>query len=320
MARLLLGALSGAGTRGRLSILIYHRVHAVADPMFPSEPDAARFETLVARLRQRFNVLPLDDAVARLQGGHLPSRALALTLDDGYADNLEVAAPILERHGVPATIFVATAYLHGRCMWNDIVIEACRTTTKRELDLGFAGLDICAVGDIGQRRTLADRLIDKLKYVTLDERDAAAARVARAAEVEPARNRMMTPAGVRALAGYGIAVGAHTCRHPILAETSDAVAWQEIAESRRVLEEIVGKPVTLFAYPNGKPGRDYRAQHVRMVREAGFTAAVSTAPGASSRASDVYQLPRFTPWRDSPMRFDLLMMQNLRRGMEPRAV
>lgn len=319
IARLVLDALSGAGARGRLSILIYHRVHAATDPMFPGEPDAARFDALVAHVKRRYNVLPLADAVARLRAGNLPARALAVTLDDGYADNLAVAAPILQRHGVPATVFVATAYLDGRCMWNDVVIEACRTTTKREIDLGFAGLGVCAVGDVAQRRELADGLVARLKYLTLDERDAAAAKVAAAAGTAPVRGLMLPPAGVRALAGYGIAVGAHTCRHPILAETPDALAWQEITESRRVLQEITGNPVPLFAYPNGKPERDYRAQHVRMVREAGFAAAVSTAPGASSRASDIYQLPRFTPWRDSPMRFDLLMMQNLRRGAELRA-
>jgi len=320
LASFLLDALSGAGDRGRLSILIYHRVLAAADPMFPGEPDAARFAAMVAHVKQRFHVLPLDDAIARLRSGTLPSRALALTLDDGYADNLDVAAPILRRHGVPATVFVATAYLDGRCMWNDVVIEACRTTTRAEVDLEFAGLGRRGVGGIAERRALADDLLGKLKYLTLDERDAAAARVAEAAGTEPARGLMMSPAGVRDLARYGVAVGAHTCRHPILAETPDADAWREITDSRRVLEEITGKPVPLFAYPNGKPERDYRAQHVRMVREAGFAAAVSTAPGAASPASDVFQLPRFTPWRDSPMRFDLLMMQNLRRGPELRAV
>jgi hypothetical protein len=76
---------------------------------------------------------------------------------------------------------------------------------------------------------------------------------------------------------------------------------------------MIGKSVTLFAYPNGRPGIDYGPDHVRMVREAGFTAAFSTAWGAADSASDRWQLPRFTPWTRQPRKFDLLMMRNYGR-------
>ena len=75
----------------------------------------------------------------------------------------------------------------------------------------------------------------------------------------------------------------------------------------------------LFAYPNGKPGDDYGAEHVRMVHEARFRAAFSTAWGAASRASDVLQLPRFMPWTREPLKFDLLMLRNLRQRFEQKA-
>jgi len=117
----------------------------------------------------------------------------------------------------------------------------------------------------------------------------------------------------------GLDVGAHTVRHPILAELSAEDAWSEIAESKRELEALLQRPVTLFAYPNGKPGSDYRGEHVRMVKEAGYTAAVSTAWGAATRDSDVLQLPRFTPWSRNPLKFDLMMLRNLRAGAEQRA-
>src|SRR5690349_18308208 len=119
---------SGGKRDARLSILIFHRVHAATDPLFPGEPDARSFDSLLAHIASRFRVMPLAQAARALREGTLPSRALAITFDDGYADNLAVAAPILRRHGMSATVFVASGYLDGGWMFNDIVIEAVRAT------------------------------------------------------------------------------------------------------------------------------------------------------------------------------------------------
>jgi len=95
-----------------------------------------------------------------------------------------------------------------------------------------------------------------------------------------------------------------------------ADARREINQSRECLAAILNEPVSLFAYPNGKPGQDYAAEHVRMVRDAGFAAAVSTAWGVASRDSDSFQLPRFTPWDRQPVRFALRLLIN-RRNPRP---
>jgi peptidoglycan/xylan/chitin deacetylase (PgdA/CDA1 family) len=88
-------------------------------------------------------------------------------------------------------------------------------------------------------------------------------------------------------------------------------ARAEIAQGKEMLEEIVHAPVRLFAYPNGKPGQDYLSGHVTMLKYLGFDAAVSTAHGAARRGSDLYQLPRFTPWGRGLVRFTLQMAQNM---------
>jgi peptidoglycan/xylan/chitin deacetylase (PgdA/CDA1 family) len=106
-------------------------------------------------------------------------------------------------------------------------------------------------------------------------------------------------------------VGAHTSSHPILARIEPAAARREIADGRDALESIVGQRVTLFAYPNGKPHADYTATHVRLVRELGFTAAVSTAPGAATASHGVHELPRFTPWGATPARWSLGLATNM---------
>ena len=102
--RPLLELLSPAGARGRLSILIFHRVHPQLDPMFPGEMHAATFRERMGWIREWFNVLPLDDAVTALSRGMLPSRALAITFDDGYADNFTVALPILKQSRIAGDV------------------------------------------------------------------------------------------------------------------------------------------------------------------------------------------------------------------------
>ena len=128
MIKPLLTLLSPAGRRARLSVLIFHRVLPRPDPLFPGVIDAAGFDAICRWVKGWFNVLALDDAARRLRDGSLPERALAITFDDGYADNHDVALPILLRHGLPATFFIATGFLDGGRMWNDTVIESIRRT------------------------------------------------------------------------------------------------------------------------------------------------------------------------------------------------
>ena len=116
--------LSPGGAQARLSILIFHRVLPGPDPLQPDVPEAQRFEQILRWVARWFQVLPLDEAVARLAARTLPARAVAITFDDGYADNATVALPVLKRVGFPATFFIATSFLDGGRMWNDTVIES----------------------------------------------------------------------------------------------------------------------------------------------------------------------------------------------------
>lgn len=307
-------ALALAG-RGRLPILIFHRVLGEPDAMLPGEPSGKQFDRLLTHIEARFNVLPLAHAARCLFDGTLPARALAITFDDGYANNLAIAAPILKRHGMPATLFIATGYLDGRCMWNDLVIEALRATTRDTLDLTPLALGSHTLATADARRAAIEAVLREVKPRAPDERDRVAREILARAGVSPPKELMLTRASVRALGAWGLDVGAHTVDHPILARTPADAAWREIRESRRELEDIVGAPVTLFAYPNGRPGDDYADEHVAMVRESGFAFAVSTAPGAASRQSDPLQLPRFTPWTRQPLKFDLLMLRNLQHPL-----
>lgn len=304
--------LSPAGDKGRLSILIWHRVLPAPDPMFPGEMHRRRFETVLKRLARWANVLPLPEAVERLKEGTLPERAVAITFDDGYADNFTVAAPLLQRYRMPATFFIATDYLDGGCMWNDRLIESIRRSPLTMLTAGaFGSYDISSWL---ARRETAEFLLDQIKYLEPAEREEAVRVVARAAYIDYPEDLMMRRDEVRSLQGMGMTLGAHTCSHPILSRLPDDLARKEIASGRSDLEAIINARVGLFAYPNGKPGRDYEAKHVQMIYEMGFDAAVSTAWGASRHGDDVFQLRRFSPWDTGRTRFGLRMMQNLMSG------
>ncbi len=323
MLRPLLRLASPGGTNARLSTLIFHRVLPRPDPLFPEEMDAARFAQVCGWLAAWFNVLPLDAAVRRLDEGSLPPRALAITFDDGYADNHDVALPILARHRLPATFFVATGFLDGGRMWNDTVIESIRHCDRPRLDLaalGIDGLGTQPLGDAAARRAAIDRVLKAIKYRPIDERLALTRRLAALAGVRPSDHLMMRSEQVRALHRAGMQIGAHTVSHPILAKLPDDLARAEIFHSKQRLESLLDAPVPLFAYPNGKPGEDYDARSVAIARAAGFSAAVTTAKGVADQRTDRFQLPRFTPWDRSRSRFGARMVDNLWRGKRPEVV
>lgn len=307
----LLAVASPSGPSARLSVLIFHRVLAEADAIFPSEFYAARFDRVLGWLKAAFNVLPLDEAVVRARNGTLPARAVAITFDDGYADNCEVALPLLRKHGLSATFFIATSFLDGGRMWNDSVIAAVRNCPTTMLDLSDLGLGKWSVATVPEKRQAIGSLLKQLKYRPNGERLASVDALGFIAGAPLPDDLMMTSDQVRSLRSSGMVIGAHTCSHPILSSLHLDDARREINESKRFLEQLLGERIGLFAYPNGKPGKDYLAEHVEVVREAGFDAAVSTAWGALDRSVDFFQIPRFTPWDQTQLRFDVRMLRNL---------
>lgn len=306
-ATALLSLVAPGGARG-LSVLVYHRVLAAPDPLFPAQMDAARFAQHLDVLGEFFDVMPLPEAVARLRSGRLPRRAACITFDDGYADNATVALPLLRERGMHATFFIAAGFIDGGRMWNDTVIESVRRTPLAVLDATFAGIAELACTDMEQKRHAAEFLVGALKYLPIHERAELVNRIARDSRAQLPQDLMMSSRQVRELHSAGMELGAHTVNHPILATLPAAAARAEIASGRDMLEGMAGGRAALFAYPNGKPGQDYLPEHVAMVQALGFDGAFTTAWGRDS--ADPYQLPRFTPWDLSPRRFALRLARN----------
>ncbi len=301
---------SPGGRWGRLTILAYHRVLPRPDPLRADDCDAESFAWQMQLLAAHFNVLSLTEAIERLRQDRLPPRAVCVTFDDGYLDNVENATPVLLEQHIRATFFVSTGFLEGGCMWNDTVIEAVRQAPGPVLDLSACGLDVRPVVSEDDRRHTVQAVLSAIKYLNPVDRAERVERILAAAGAKRPRDLMMRPEHIQRLARSGMEIGAHTVSHPILARLDRAAARAEIADGKEKLEGIIGSPVRLFAYPNGVPNRDYTSEHVQLVKESGFLAAVTTAPGAARVASDYLQLPRFAPWDRRPGRFVWRLLQN----------
>jgi len=308
----------GATHSGGL-ILLYHRVVDL-----PTDPQrlAVRpmhFEAQLAVLLRTGVVLPLVELVERAAEGTLPAGAVAITFDDGYADNVHVAKPMLARWDAPAMVFVTTRDGSEPFWWDRLAamllmpgrlprrIELALGQERVAFDLGDdAALSAAAFsqrrgwhvecdGVRTPRQAMYEDLCRRLRPMDAERRAAVLHQLAEAVQYRPvdvATCATMDDAQLRALvAGGVIEVGAHTVSHPVLAMLSAEEQRREIAESKRRLEAIVGRAVAAFSYPYGTR-RDFDADSVRLVREAGFACACANVPGRVDRQVDVFRLPR----------------------------
>ena len=290
-------------------ILIFHRVMKQPDPLMPSEFTGPKFAQLLDFLKARFTVLTLGEAWQALQAGTLPPRSISITFDDGYQDNYTEARALLVERGLPATFFIATAFLDGGRMWNDTILEVIRRLPDGHHDLTDLGLGAIDLGGTASRAAAAEKTIYAVMFKPQAERQAIVDALAERVDGLP-DNLMMTSEQVKAMHAEGMEIGGHTRTHPILKVLDDDVAFAEIRDGKSDLEAILQEPVRVFAYPNGKYDRDFGEEHQKMVEELEFDLAVSTNRGVSRVDSDAYRLPRFTPWKPPGTGFSIDLLRN----------
>ena len=307
----MLSLLSPQGHNARLTILLFHKLPLLADPLTPTEPVFAQFEHILDFLKQHATVLPLSEAAGALARGKLPKKAVSITFDDGYDEWLTTVSPALRARDMHATFFVTTEQLNGPALWHERIIAAVRALpdTGALLPYGFGGFS--DLRQAGSRIRLISELQERLKYAPLPERLGAIEMIEAQARSPLVWPKPFDRESVRQLHSQGFEIGGHTISHPILNECSDRQATQEIAGCKDELEAIIGGTVQTFAYPNGRPSKDYDGRHVAMVRACGYKAAVATSGGAARQGSDIFQLPRFTPWGVTNERIALQLARNL---------
>jgi peptidoglycan/xylan/chitin deacetylase (PgdA/CDA1 family) len=291
-----------ARVEGAAAILVYHSVARLQrDPYGVAiEPEAFRAQMEI--IADRFAPRSLNEVAAGLAAGTLTGRSVAVTFDDGYANNLSDALPSLTEYDVPATLFVTTGYIGGdREFWWDelerIICEAPpdRLSAPVRLAVGGRALDLPATdraGAIGElwrwlHRCTPDQIEQGLGQIR-----------AWAGLSEPlvprATHRPLTVEQLRELAEHHrIELGAHTRHHPSLAGQAPAAQRLEIQQSSDDVESWTGQRPACFAYPYGNPRTDYSPTTVEIVRGLGFGCAVSTPPGLADATSSLLELPRF---------------------------
>lgn len=275
--------------RGGLTILTYHRVlpegSARSYPLASLVTPEPVFREQVRWLAGRTALSTLGAAVAaRGSWGSDARPRVCITFDDGFADNLRFAAPVLDELGVRATFFISTAPVReGGRLWFD---AAARAWESRAGELAGVTARVSGRSDLGASPTL-DAWMRLLKSVPAEQRSAilGALGIDRA---PPDADRMMTPDEVRSLAAAGHEIGSHTVTHPILPMESDAAIDDELSRSRADLASWTGTGIAGFCYPNG----DHDDRVVGAVRRAGYAYACVTATGRNGTDADALRLRR----------------------------
>ena len=280
-----------------LAILRYHAVcgpdgYGYAEPGICVTPGA--FERHVAYLTSEYRVLPLPEAVCYLrQGKTLPANAVAITFDDGYADNL-AAARVLGRHGATATFYITTHCLAGELpFWPSEIRQLVVRIDVPEIRLKSAGVEIVIRCATDPERRLAIRTLARIfKANTIPVREALREELRSALGGRDPVSPMLTWDDVREMQRMGMTIGAHTMTHPNLPNAGLRDAWLEISGSKARLEHELGAAATLFSYPNGGAEHYMTDDVAQLVRQAGFEASTTSRNGFAGRGSDLFALER----------------------------
>jgi peptidoglycan/xylan/chitin deacetylase (PgdA/CDA1 family) len=285
---------------GRGGVLLYHRVADLANDPWGLAVTPANFAAQLALLARLTVPLALRELLARRAAGTLPANAVAVTFDDGYADNLETALPLLERHGIPATIFILTGFVGGReeTWWDRLeqaVFEAPDLPESLEVELAVKPLRWRRPSDQPAAQSRADlhtQLYEALARLDTPDREAALAELAARLGRPPrlrSTHRPLDREQLHRLAAHPlVTIGAHTRSHPHLGRIAATRQAAELAGSKADLEAWLDRPVELIAYPHGSTD----AATPRLAGEAGFKAGFTTMPRVVPHRLDPFRIPR----------------------------
>ncbi len=264
---------------------------------------ASLFQEVCDHLAAHYTVLPLSEIVAaRTSGKSLPAKTVAITFDDGYASNHDLAFPVLKALGLPATIFATAGYLDRRIsMWFHRIEMAFARTQAMHLELELNDTLVhWPLGSRHERATALGAITGQLKKLSDSEMLERLAEIETLLGVSPSIGSNLPPA-LRPMtwdqaremqAGGLVEFGGHTDTHPILARCTEARQGKEIRLSRERLRDELGASPALFAYTNGKPG-DFTAETQRLLKAEGFKAAFTMIEGFLLPGDDPLNLPRY---------------------------
>ncbi len=281
-------------------IVAYHRVGSTYE--FPSDVPmmgSQDFEKQIVYLSRRYRVISLRELGGALnRGASIPAKTAVITFDDGYRDNYLKAYPILRKHGVPATIFLATGHIDsGTPFWWDRVSYVMHNTAREMVELGQFGT--YHFNSTTERWLVARTIRERLKDLLDSEKNLVIEELASQLGVDmPSslnKELFLSWDEIREMSRNGIDFGAHTVNHPTLIGMPLEQARREIVDSQKRIQENLGRPADTFAYPDGRL-LNVNDGIKAILRENGFVCAVYGNPDALvSPGTDPYELGRLSP-------------------------
>lgn len=307
-------ALTRLRHRNALAIVMFHGVED--QPLSPPcwhVGSSAVYRRQLEYVRAHFNVLPLEDALARLAAGTLPPRAVAITFDDGTRNLATHAVPVLRDLNLPAAVFLATGPIGtADTLWPDRLWLAIARTPATEVDLAALGLGTCSLDGNARRGRVYAAAVEELKNLADADRIAVLGDIlgtlGSGNDEDGGPFLMLTWDEAREMAEDPlVTLYPHTVTHPILARCPDDKVEREITDSCAAIERETGLTPTIFAYPNGR-AQDFDARAKDVLRRRAVRWALSTTPGFADRQCDPLALPRLAVGGNSSFGYFRLMV------------
>jgi peptidoglycan/xylan/chitin deacetylase (PgdA/CDA1 family) len=273
---------------------MYHGVVEQPLPMFNwCQLHREEFDAQIAFLSNEYRVLPLSEIVERLRRGlPLPERAVCITFDDGFRNNLRTAYPILLKYQAPATIFLVTSLIGtSQPPWPEQLYCGFASTKRGAVQFDETSFPLKSQQD---KTTAFVKIASRLKSLPVDRKEAELQHLldtlGRFSKDYDAF-AMLDWKEVEKLNAAGlVSFGSHTHTHQILSRCSPERQHFELLTSRKLMLEHLGK-ADLFAYPNGSPA-DYTSETKRLSSELGYECALTTIRGLNTSKTDPYELRR----------------------------
>lgn len=284
---------------GGCLVLLYHRVcEYETDPqLLCVTPD--NFEKQILFLKSEYHLLSVDDFFAVISKNEkFPERSVLITFDDGYADNLKFALPILEKYSTTALFYICTGNIDTsrEFWWDEVERHILLSLDFPEVfKITIEDSQFYSSKEIVERKKLYHDLLPVLRSLNSEERNKVVDSISKLTGNTPPRNshRSMTWNEVTMMSSSPSAVmGAHTLNHPSLTACSLQEQKNEIEGSKVLLEGKLNRAIEHFSYPFGTKS-DFNSHTIEIAEKTGFKMVAANFPYIANRKSDRFAIPRF---------------------------
>jgi len=302
-------------TRG--IILMYHRVADVVCDPWALAVSPEKFNEQIDLISQNFNTIGLSHLCLAGSADNLPFPWVAITFDDGYVDNYQIASKILNNHDLPATFFLVGKYIDSKHNywwdelfdlllkpgqlppWSDLTLDMDITEDEWQDAIYYLNDDYMNFKywrfkdeDVTPRHKLFRKIYFLLRAQKEEQRQKNLIELRLSFDItvkDPSLSALLSSEEIKLLAKEELfEIGAHSMTHMDLASLSKQQQYNEIIGSKKTLEQLIGTPVVSFSYPYGIK----TPETISLVQEAGFSCACSVEEGITQEATNLYELPR----------------------------